>query len=166
MIRPRSWHYGLGVRCPRCGSVDDKVVDSRLSDDGTVTRRRRQCASCDNRFTTFERLEAPAVTVVKRGGETVRFEPAKLESGVRAAIKGRPVSDDQVAALIAAVVERVGHRGGTVTSEQLGLDVLELLAELDHVAYLRFASVYKGFDDPEDFQREVGLLKQTPPKSA
>ncbi len=96
----------------------------------------------------------------------MRFEPAKLESGVRAAIKGRPVSDDQVAALIAAVVERVGHRGGTVTSEQLGLDVLELLAELDHVAYLRFASVYKGFDDPEDFQREVGLLKQTPPKSA
>lgn len=154
------------MRCPRCGSFDDKVVDSRLSDDGSVTRRRRQCAACENRFTTFERLEAPAVSVVKRGGEVARFDPAKLESGVRAAIKGRPVSDDEVAALIAAVVERVGHRGGSVTSEQLGLDVLELLVDLDHVAYLRFASVYKGFDDPEDFQREVGLLKQTPPKSA
>ncbi len=158
--------YGLDVRCPRCGSLDDKVVDSRLSDDGAVTRRRRQCTSCEHRFTTFERLEVPAVSVIKRGGESVRFEPAKLESGVRAAIKGRPVSDEQVAGLIASVVERVGHRGGSVTSEQLGLDVLELLADVDHVAYLRFASVYKGFDDPEDFQREVGLLKQTPPKSA
>jgi len=142
------------------------VVDSRLSDDGTTTRRRRECTHCQARFTTFERLEAPLVSVVKRGGESVPFDAGKLEAGVRAAIKGRPVSEQAVAEFVAAAPDRIHQRGGSVTSEQMGLDVLEWLAEIDHVAYLRFASVYKGFDDPEDFQREVGLLKQTPPKSA
>jgi len=137
-----------------------------MSDDGDVTRRRRECAACGGRFTTFERVEAPAPLVVKRSGDAMPFDPLRLEAGVRAAITGRPVTDAQVAGFVASATEWVHRQGGSATTEQLGLDVLEWLADLDHVAYLRFASVYKGFDDPEDFQREVGLLKQTPPKSA
>ena len=94
------------------------------------------------------------------------FDPAKLEAGVRAAITGRPISDEQVEEFVGALGARLRRHDAPVSTEQLGLDVLEWLADLDAVAYVRFASVYKGFEDPEDFQREVGLLKQTPPKSA
>jgi len=158
--------YGAAVRCPDCASIDDRVVDSRLSDDGRVTRRRRECVSCGRRFTTFERLDEQPVAVVKRSGEVVPFDRTKLVDGVAVAVKGRPVHEDAIAAFADAVEEEVRLGSGRVSSEQLGLDVLEWLAGIDHVAYLRFASVYKGFDDPEDFQREVGLLKATPPKSA
>ncbi len=153
------------VRCPACSHLDDKVVDSRASDDGSAIRRRRECLGCGFRFTTFERYEEAPVVVVKRSGDRVPFDRAKLEAGVRAAAKGRPIDDEQIAALGASVEDELRLVGGEISSEQVGRAVLERLVDLDQVAYLRFASVYKGFDDPADFQREVRLLKATEPKS-
>jgi transcriptional repressor NrdR len=154
------------VRCPACGSLDDKVVDSRQAEDGQSIRRRRQCLTCSGRFTTFERVEILALAVVKRSGHREAFDLAKITDGVRAAAKARPVSDREVEALAAAVEEEVRLEGGPeVTSERVGRCVLERLYELDAVAAVRFASVYKGFDDPSEFEDEVTLLtKRTEPK--
>jgi transcriptional repressor NrdR len=153
------------MRCPSCAHDDDKVVDSRANDDGSAIRRRRECLACGHRFTTFERCEAAPLMVVKRSGDRVAFDRAKVEVGVVAALKGRPVTLEQVADLGAELEDQLRAIGPEVSSEQVGLLVLELLRELDQVAYLRFASVYKGFDDPSDFQREVKLLtKSTAPK--
>jgi transcriptional repressor NrdR len=153
------------VRCPSCTAVDDKVVDSRGAEDGTSIRRRRECLGCGRRFTTFERLEEVPLVVVKRSGDRVPFDGLKIEIGVRAAAKGRPVTPAQLACLVAEIEDHCRLVGGEIPSEQIGVAVLERLRELDKVAYLRFASVYKDFDDPADFQREVRLLtKATAPK--
>lgn len=153
------------MRCPSCADPDDKVIDSRSVEDGTAIRRRRECLVCGNRFTTFERYEELALFVVKRSGDRVPFERRKVEAGVKAAAKGRPLSDDQIAALLDGVEERLRLHGGEVSSEVIGVSVLDGLRDLDPVAYVRFASVYKGFDDPADFEREIGLLtKETEPK--
>jgi transcriptional repressor NrdR len=153
------------VRCPSCAAIDDKVVDSRATEDGTAIRRRRECLSCGRRFTTFERLEEVPLVVVKRSGDRVPFDRDKIESGVRAAAKGRPLSDEQLAMLATEIEDQLRLAGGEVQSEQIGVAVLERLRDVDKVAYLRFASVYKDFDDPSDFQREVRLLtKATAPK--
>ena len=152
------------MRCPTCASFDDKVVDSRTTDDGTAIRRRRECLACGRRFTTFERLEEVPLVVVKRSGDRTPFDRTKIESGVQAAAKGRPVSDDAIVGLATAIEDAARLQGNEISSEFIGLGVLERLRELDQVAYVRFASVYKDFDDPADFQREVGLLKSTAPK--
>jgi transcriptional repressor NrdR len=153
------------VRCPGCGSVDDKVVDSRQSDDGGSIRRRRQCLQCARRFTTFERLEETPLVIIKRSGDRMPFDRTKVTAGVHAAAKARPVTEEQVEALATQVEDRLRLMGGEVPSEEVGLSVLELLRELDQVAYVRFASVYRGFDDPADFEREVAVLtKATEPK--
>ena len=155
----------LAVRCPACSQDDDKVVDSRASDDGTAIRRRRECLACGQRFTTFERCEEIPLVVVKRSGDRVPFDRFKIVAGVRAAVKGRPVDDEQIADLAREVEEGLRLTGGEVTTEQVGLAVLDQLRELDQVASLRFASVYKGFEDAADFQREIRLLtKGTEPK--
>ena len=153
------------MRCPSCAAVDDKVVDSRVADDGAAIRRRRECLACSRRFTTYERIEEMPLAVVKRSGETVPFDRSKVVAGIRAACKNRPVTREAMEALAGEVEERMRLEGGEVTSEQVGLAVLDLLRHLDDVAYVRFASVYKGFEDVGDFTREVGLLKkQTEPK--
>jgi transcriptional repressor NrdR len=154
------------VRCPACGSLDDKVVDSRQAEDGQSIRRRRQCLACSRRFTTFERVESVALTVIKRSGHREPFDPAKITRGVLAAAKARPVTDSQIETLVAAVEEEVRlDSGAEVTSERVGRAVLERLYELDAVAAVRFASVYKGFDHPSDFEDELILLtKRTAPK--
>jgi transcriptional repressor NrdR len=152
------------VRCPACASLDDKVVDSRANDDGSSIRRRRECLACGFRFTTFERCEEVALVVVKRSGDREPFDRGKVEAGVRAAAKGRPVDDAALAELADQIEEALRVEGGDVASEQVGRAVLERLVELDQVAYVRYASVYKDFDDPADFQREVRLLKATEPK--
>jgi len=153
------------VRCPACSSLDDKVVDSRLAEEGAAIRRRRECLACGRRFTTFERLEELPLLVVKRSGEREPFQRAKVVAGVKAATKGRPVTVAQLEALAAEVEERVRMEGNEVTSARVGAVVLELLGQLDEVAYVRFASVYKGFGAAEDFQRELTLLaKATAPK--
>lgn len=153
------------MRCPACAGLDDKVVDSRTADDGSAIRRRRECLECGHRFTTFERVEEAPLVVVKRSGDRVPFDRGKIEAGVAAAAKGRPVGDDQLAALASELEEHFRLLGGDVTSEQVGLAVLDRLRGLDEVTYLRFASVYKGFDAAADFEREAGLLtKATRPK--
>ncbi len=153
------------VRCPQCSSFDDKVVDSRLADDGDAIRRRRECLGCGRRFTTYERLEELPVVVVKRSGQRQPFDRAKLVAGVRSAAKNRPVTPAMMEALAAEVEEEIRLDGPEVTSQQVGRAVLDRLRTLDAVAYVRFASVYKGFADIGDFQREVGLLtKSTEPK--
>jgi transcriptional repressor NrdR len=153
------------VRCPVCSSLDDKVVDSRLAEDGAAIRRRRECLACNRRFTTFERLEEAPLLVEKRSGDRVPFDRAKVVAGVSSAAKGRPITTEQFEQVAADVEEEMRLAGPEVTSAQVGLAVLTRLEALDHVAYLRFASVYKGFEDVSDFQREVTLLaKTTEPK--
>ena len=141
------------------------MVDSRLSEEGVAIRRRRECLGCGRRFTTFERVEEQPLWVVKRSGQREPFDRAKLVAGVRAACKNRPVSDDALQGLAQTVEETLRELTSEPTSQQVGVAVLEQLKALDDVAYLRFASVYKGFEDVGDFQREVGLLtKTTEPK--
>jgi transcriptional repressor NrdR len=154
------------VRCPSCASLDDKVVDSRTADEGVAIRRRRECLNCGRRFTTYERLEESPLVVVKRSGHREPFERAKIVAGVRAAAKNRPVSVEQMEDVALAVEEGLRLEGPDLSTEQIGRAVLDRLRALDEVAYLRFASVYKGFEDVEDFEREVGLLtKSTEPKA-
>jgi transcriptional repressor NrdR len=157
------------MRCPGCGSFDDKVVDSRQADDGTSIRRRRACIDCGRRFTTFERLEESVLVVVKRSGDREPFDRDKVAVGIRLAAKGRPIEadgGDALDELITAIEDAVRIEGGPeVTSEAVGKAVLEQLREADPVAAVRFASVYLGFDDLSDFEREVTMLaKRTEPK--
>ena len=139
------------MRCPFCSADDDRVVDSRTAEDGVAIRRRRECAACTQRFTTFERIEEVALYVVKRSGDREPFDREKVIRGVLAACKNRPVDDGAAVALAASVEESMRLSGRDVTTEEVGLATLEALRQLDDVAYLRFASVYKGFEDATDF---------------
>jgi transcriptional repressor NrdR len=153
------------VRCPLCDSLDDKVVDSRTAEDGSSIRRRRECLACQRRFTTFERVEEAALVVTKRSGEREAFDRAKVAGGVLAAAIGRPIDDEVAGELAARVEDELRLEGaGDVTSERVGRAVLELLRGIDAVAAVRFASVYKGFDDIADFEHEITLAKRTEPK--
>jgi len=153
------------VRCPGCGSIDDKVVDSRQAEDGAAIRRRRECLECGRRFTTYERVDDVPLVVTKRSGHREPWDRAKLVAGLRAAAKNRPLVEAQIELVASQVEEEVRLGGWPVPTEAIGMAVLERLRALDEVAYLRFASVYKGFDDAGDFAREAGLLhKATAPK--
>jgi transcriptional repressor NrdR len=137
-----------------------------LVDEGGAIRRRRECLQCARRFTTFERVEEQPLWVIKRSGQREPYDRAKLIAGVRAASKNRPVLDDELNELAQQVEEVLRVQTTEPTSQQVGVAVLEQLKRLDEVAYVRFASVYKGFEHPGDFEREVGLLtKTTEPKS-
>jgi len=146
------------VRCPGCSSLDDKVVDSRVADDGAAIRRRRECLDCGRRYTTFERLEEAPMVVLKRSGGRESFSRSKVVDGILAASKNRPVTAEQVEVLGGEIEETLRMEGPEITTTQVGLAVLDRLREFDEVAYLRFASVYKGFEGRGDFEREVGLL--------
>ena len=140
------------------------MIDSRPADDGAAIRRRRACPECAYRFTTYERLEEAPLLVMKRSGSPEPFDRAKVTFGVRSACKGRPVDEASIEALAEAVEDdmRLALTSGTeITSSTVGHAVLERLKALDEVAYMRFASVYKNFDDAADFRRELALLKQT-----
>jgi transcriptional repressor NrdR len=159
------------VRCPACGSFEDKVVDSRQSDDGLSIRRRRACLACQRRYTTFERLEEVPLLVAKRSGDREPFDAAKVVGGLELATKGRPVEAEDLVRIAAAVEESLRLDGSEVSSDQVGRAVLEHLRDLDVVAAVRFASVYKEFDDLADFERELDelmgpsrLTKATEPK--
>jgi transcriptional repressor NrdR len=156
------------VRCPYCQADDDKVVDSRPADEGSAVRRRRECLACGRRFTTQERVVELPLMVVKRSGLKEPFERAKLSAGIDRAVAGSAVDPSEVEALAAGIEEEARAAGPEVTSQRLGLAVLERLRTLDPVSYLRFASVYKGFEAVADFEREVGemneLSKTTAPK--
>ena len=146
------------MHCPACRTDDTKVVDSRLAEEGNAVRRRRECLDCGYRFTTFERVEEVPLCVVKSDGRQEPFERAKIESGVRAASKGRSINDDAIAVIVGEVEDEARLSGPQVSSTQLGVAVLERLRSIDEVAYLRFASVYKNFDAAADFHREIELL--------
>jgi len=154
------------VRCPYCMSEDDRVVDSRAAEGGAAIRRRRECRSCRQRFSTYERIEQTGVLVRKRSGIAEPFDRAKVRAGIEKATKNLPVSPTAVARAVDAVDHRVRASGRReVDSKAVGAEVLDALRELDHVAYMRFASVYKGFTSPEDFHRELAALdKDAPPK--
>jgi transcriptional repressor NrdR len=152
------------VHCPVCKHDDTKVIDSRSADDGAAIRRRRSCPECAYRFTTYERLEGAPILVLKRSGSRQPFDRAKVVHGLRSACKGRPVTEDQVEVLAEEVEDdiRLAAAAGTeITSSVVGHCVLERLKSLDEVAYMRFASVYKNFDDAADFRRELALLKRS-----
>ena len=145
------------MHCPFCRHADSRVVDSRVTDDGTAIRRRRQCPECNRRFTT---VETASLTVVKRSGATEAFSRAKVLAGVRKACQGRPVTEDQLALLAQRVEEVVRASGAAeIDAHDVGLAILGPLRELDEVAYLRFASVYRSFDTLDDFEAEIALLR-------
>ena len=136
-----------------------------MAEEGASIRRRRECNACSQRFTTFERIEDMPLIVEKRSGSREPFERSKVISGVMAACKNRPVSTADIEALASSVEDALRAKTDVVTTQDVGVAVLEALKQLDDVAYLRFASVYKGFEDVGDFEREVGLLiKSTEPK--
>ena len=147
------------VRCPSCQSLDTRVVDSRGTEDGSVIRRRRECSGCGRRVTTFERYEESPLQVVKRSGEREGFDRDKIVRGLVAASKGRPLRSEQFVDVALVVEESARLEGAEVSSEWVGRAVLERLRDLDPVAALRFASVYKDFDDVNDFAREAILLR-------
>ncbi len=155
------------MRCPYCAGEDDKVVDSRLAEEGRAIRRRRECVSCGRRYTTFERPEEVPLIVTKRSGEEEPFRRDKIVEGIRRACKNRPVTDAEIEAISDDVEDAMrAQTQRPVRSADIGREVLERLRELDEVAYLRFASVYKDFQELDDFERELGmLLKKSPPKS-
>ena len=148
------------VHCPSCSFDDTKVIDSRLSEEGGAIRRRRSCTQCGYRFTTYERLEEVALNVVKRGGGKQPFDRLKMMAGIQAAVKGRPVGDEMIMEIAERIEDALRLEGGDVTSNQVGHAVLEQLRLIDEVSYMRFASVYKNFDDAADFNRELALLEK------
>jgi len=140
------------VKCPRCGIEDDKVVDSRAVRDGRAVRRRRECLSCGERYTTYEAVETRPVLVVKRSGERMAYHRAKVILGVTKACEKRPVTLEQIEIIVDRVegnLARAGRR--EVPSEAIGRYVLEQLRDVDEVAYVRFASVYRSFQGIDEF---------------
>ena len=153
------------MRCPFCSVDDDKVVDSRPAEDAASVRRRRECLVCGRRFTTYERVEELPVLVAKRSGVIEPFDAQKLRAGVDRAVAGNAIDPTAVDALVHEIEEQVRASAPEVSSDMIGLAVLERLRHLDLVSYMRFASVYKGFDTVDDFERElVELQKSTAPK--
>ncbi len=147
------------MHCPFCRHPDSRVVDSRTADDGTVIRRRRQCPNCSRRFTT---IETASLMVIKRSGVTEPFSRDKVIAGVRKACQGRPVTEDALAQLGQRVEEAVRATGSAeLSTHDVGLAILGPLRELDLVAYLRFASVYRAFDSLEDFEAAIGELRDS-----
>ena len=141
------------------------MIDSRQAEEGAAIRRRRECLGCGHRYTTFERIDEVPLMVVKRSGLREPFDRTKVVDGLRAATKNRPVTDAQLDQVVQEIEDALREAGTVPSTEQVGLAVLERLQYLDEVAYLRFASVYKGFEGVDDFRREVGLLtKTTAPK--
>ncbi len=147
------------MRCPFCGHEDTQVKDSRPTEDNTSIRRRRACPNCGGRFTTFERIQMRELTVIKRNGQRVPFERDKLARSMAIALRKRPVEPDRVDRVINGIVRRLESLGEQeVPSNVVGEIIMEALAGLDSVAYVRFASVYKNFREAKDFEEFIGGL--------
>jgi transcriptional repressor NrdR len=152
------------MRCPFCGELRDRVIDSRTLENGVAIRRRRQCEACQKRYTTYERVDE-LLQIVKRGGYKELYDRQKVINGIRAASKNRPVTVDEISNIVDEIEDALRDIGQEIPSETIGKLVLDHLREVDEVAYVRFASVYKGFENAGDFQKEVHLLtKLTEPK--
>ncbi len=140
------------MRCPFCNADDTSVKDSRSAEDDTAVRRRRSCAKCGSRFTTFERVQLREIMVLKRNGKRFPFDREKVTRSVRIALRKRPVDMDQIEQMVSGIVRRLESSGASeIQSSQIGELVMETLQDLDPVGYVRYASVYKDFRDPSDF---------------
>ena len=148
------------MRCPKCGCQDDKVIDSRGSREGATIRRRRECTGCGQRFTTYEEVEHEGLMVLKRDGRREQFSKEKLLSGIRKACQKRPISPKVIEDLVEKIVDAVTDKyERKVPAEFIGKQVMEGLREIDDVAYVRFASVYRRFQEATDFVQEVKKLE-------
>ena len=161
------------MRCPNCASLDTQVKDSRPTEDSSVIRRRRVCLSCNFRFTTFERVQLRELVVIKRNGRRVPFDRDKLLRSVQIALRKRPVEPERVEQMVSKIVRDLESQGESdISSETIGEAVMTHLREMDDVAYVRFASVYKNFREPKDFEDALAELsgddepKDTPKPAA
>jgi transcriptional repressor NrdR len=146
------------MQCPKCKNPDTKVIDSRLAEQGRVIRRRRECEKCGRRFTTFERLEMENMLVKKKDGSLEPYSRTKVEKGIWIACGKRPVTQAQVDGMIDKLEEKWSMNKKGVSSQTIGNDIMEALKKLDHIAYIRFASVYRSFKDVEEFKEELSKL--------
>lgn len=147
------------MKCPACGTIDDKVIDSRLGKDNTVIRRRRQCLNCNKRFTTYERIEEILPLVVKKDGRRENFDRRKIVEGMRRACEKRPVSIDRIELVADAIEQELMERADKeISVRYIGERIMEELRRIDDVAYVRFASVYRSFRDIEEFMNEIKEL--------
>ena len=149
------------MRCPFCGNEDTQVKDSRPSEDGSSIRRRRQCTGCNQRFTTIERVQLRDLTVLKADGRRVPFDRDKLARSIRIALRKRPVEDARIEQIVNGIVRQLEASGDSdIPSKQLGEAVMEVLRDVDAVAYVRFASVYRDFREARDFEEFLGSLDE------
>lgn len=147
------------MKCPSCGAIDDRVIDSRLGKDNSVIRRRRQCLNCKKRFTTYERVEEILPYVIKKDGRRETFDRRKIIEGMRRACEKRPVSIDRIEAVADAIEQELMERPEKeISVSYIGEKVMEALQQMDDVAYVRFASVYRSFRDIDEFVREIKEL--------
>jgi transcriptional repressor NrdR len=149
------------MRCPFCGHEDSQVKDSRPSEDNAAIRRRRQCEQCGGRFTTFERVQLRELTVIKTDGEKEAFEREKLVRSMNIALRKRPVNAEKIEQVVNGLVRQLESLGeNEITTKQIGQFVMDALLALDHVAYVRYASVYRDFREPDDFNEFIDNLRQ------
>ena len=149
------------MRCPFCGASEDKVIETRVSKDGSEIRRRRECEGCTRRYTTYERIEESMPLVIKNDNRREPFDRAKIEHGIQAAVAKRPVSRDQVTAIALDVEREIAELSvSEIASREIGERVLRKLRKLDQVAYVRFASIYRDFADLEGFAKELDSLRE------
>ena len=149
------------MRCPFCGHEDTQVKDSRPSDDGSSIRRRRQCAACNQRFTTIERVQLRELSVLKADGRRVPFDRDKLARSIRISLRKRPVQEERIEQIVNGIVRQMEASGESdIPSKRLGEAVMEVLREVDAVAYVRFASVYRDFREARDFEDFLGSLDE------
>lgn len=150
------------MKCSQCGLPDTRVLESREVDDGRAIRRRRECASCGTRFTSYERVERPRLLVIKKTGERELFDREKLARGIYRACEKRPLEAARIEDVVNQIEREIFGRGeAEIPSEVIGLLTMQALSDLDEVAYVRFASVYRSFTSAESFRREVAQLKRT-----
>ncbi len=155
------------MRCPYCGTLDTQVKDSRPTEDSSSIRRRRVCPSCNGRFTTFERVQLRELVVLKRSGRRIPFDRDKLLRSVEIALRKRPVDPERVERMVSSIVRRLESMGeNEIQSSSIGELVMEGLKQLDDVAYVRFASVYRNFRDPKDFEKVLDELGPETEKAA
>lgn len=150
------------MRCPFCGDLDSQVKDSRSSEDGAAIRRRRQCEGCGARFTTFERIQLRDVTVIKKNGQREPFDRSKLARAIGFACRKRDIAPDRIERLVSGIQRQLETRGDEVRAEEIGEAVMNGLKTLDHVAYIRFASIYKDFNEASDFAEIAGEVVEEP----
>jgi transcriptional repressor NrdR len=147
------------MNCPFCNNPETKVVDSRETNEGKITRRRRECLKCEARFSTYEEVELLRLVVIKRDGTKTEYDKNKIETGIRKALEKRPISEEKIAKLMGDIEYEISALEKTeVTTKEIGKIVLKKLKELDEVAYVRFASVYKSFGSIESFKKELDML--------